>query len=96
MLILWDERAEADVDEIFSFILERNPSAAWRMRDAVISQVALLANQPWLGRTGRVAETRELVIARTPFVVAYAVDQPADAVIILRVLHGARRWPAEL
>jgi plasmid stabilization system protein ParE len=30
----------------------------------------------------------------TPFVIAYRVEP--DAVVILRVLHGAQRWPAAL
>jgi len=42
-----------------------------------------------------VVNTRELVIARTPYVVAYTVDPQIDTVIILRVLHGARQWPEE-
>jgi plasmid stabilization system protein ParE len=28
--------------------------------------------------------------------VGYTFDRRADAVVILRVLHGARRWPDEL
>jgi plasmid stabilization system protein ParE len=35
-----------------------------------------------------------LVIGRTPYIVAYTVDARRDAVVILRVLHGAQRWPA--
>ncbi|HEY2620255.1 MAG TPA: type II toxin-antitoxin system RelE/ParE family toxin [Acetobacteraceae bacterium] len=45
-----------------------------------------------LGRTGRVPGTRELMVARTSFVVIYVVH--ADTVQIIRVLHAAQRWPA--
>ena len=45
-------------------------------------------------RPGRVAGTRELVITGTPYVAAYAVT--AETIRILRVLHGAQRWPDEL
>jgi toxin ParE1/3/4 len=50
-----------------------------------------LATLPERGRPGRWPGTRELVIARTPFVLAYRL---ADGTVqILRVLHGRRAWP---
>ncbi|WP_404977798.1 type II toxin-antitoxin system RelE/ParE family toxin [Ancylobacter sp. 3268] len=38
--------------------------------------------------------TRELVISCTPYVAAYVVTE--TAVRIVRVLHGAQRWPETL
>jgi toxin ParE1/3/4 len=96
MQIRWLDRAEADLDELFEYLLDRNPRAARRILQAIRDQVTLLADQPGLGRPGRVPDTRELVIRRTPYIVAYTVDRLIDAVIVLRVLHGARRWPDEL
>jgi toxin ParE1/3/4 len=96
MQILWLDRAEADMDDLLMYLLERDPGAAWRVHRAIREQVGRLADQPSLGRVGRVADTRELVITRTPYIVAYTVDRDADAVIVLRVLHGARRWPRRL
>ena len=96
MLIRWREQAEADLDEIFDYLIDRNPHAALRVRLAIREHTTLLAEHPGMGRPGRVTSTRELVIARTPYVVAYTVDARADTVIILRVLHGARQWPDEL
>jgi toxin ParE1/3/4 len=34
------------------------------------------------------------VISRTPYIVAYRIT--GDTVRILRVLHGARRWPEDM
>ena len=96
MRVLWLDRAEADLNELFDYLLERDPTAALRVYDAIRERVGQLTEYPGLGRPGRVAGTRELVIARTPYIVAYMVDRRLDAVIILRVLHGARRWPDEL
>lgn len=57
----------------------------------ILDQTDLLADQPHLGRARRIAGTRELVVAATPFVVPYRVRN--GAVEILAVFHGARRWP---
>ncbi len=95
MRVLWLDRAEADIDELFEYLLERDPRAALRVYEAIRKQVAQLADQPGRGRPGRVAGTRELVVTRVPYLVAYTVDPHIDAVIVLRVLHGARRWPDE-
>jgi toxin ParE1/3/4 len=96
MQILWLERATADLTELFDYLIERDPRAALRIYEAIRSQVAELATHPGLGRPGRVSGTRELVVARTPYIVAYTFDRALDAVVVLRVLHGARRWPREL
>jgi plasmid stabilization system protein ParE len=60
-----------------------------RIRDAV----SRLARFPASGRPGRVAGTRELVIAGTPYIVPYRVT--GDAVQIITILHGAQRWPEQ-
>jgi len=96
MQILWRDQAEADLVQLFDYLIELDPRAALRIHETIRDQVARLADYPGLGRPGRVADTRELVIARTPYLVAYTVDQRINAVIVLRVLHGARRWPDEL
>ena len=96
MRILWLDQAEHDLEEIVDYLLWRDPQAAARIYDAIRRRVELLATQPAIGRFGRVRDTRELVIARTPYIVAYTVDQHIDAVIILRVLHSARQWPDDL
>ena len=47
-----------------------------------------------LGRPGRVEGTRELVVPDTPYLVPYRGR--GHAVEILRVFHGARKWPKKL
>jgi toxin ParE1/3/4 len=53
-----------------------------------------LALYPDRGRPGRVAGTRELIVAELPFILAYRVRR--RRVEILRVLHTSRRWPRRL
>ncbi len=40
---------------------------------------------------GRVKGTRELVVVRTSYIVAYRLKR--GKIQILRILHGARQWP---
>jgi toxin ParE1/3/4 len=96
MRIIWRESAEADMNELVDYLGGRDPRAARRISDAIRSRAMTLADQAGLGRLGRSAGTRELVVPRTPYIVAYTVDQVANAVIVLRVLHGARHWPDDL
>jgi toxin ParE1/3/4 len=93
--IEWRSQAQDDLDEIFRYVFEVQPAAAWRLRDAIMRQVEFLAAHPGLGRPGRVPGTRELVVASTPYVVAYTFDSRRDIVQVLAVTHGARLWPNE-
>jgi toxin ParE1/3/4 len=93
MNIIWRRAAEADLDGVFEYVLQSNPAAALRLYETIRRQVERLADYPGLGRAGRVEDTRELVIAGTPYLVAYTVDRRIDAVVILRVLHGRQQWP---
>ncbi len=53
----------------------------------------MLADHPEAGRRGRLDGTRELVIPRTAFLLIYRIDKKAQKVEILRLLHGAQKWP---
>lgn len=50
-----------------------------------------LPDAPHIGRPGRVFGTRELVVVGIPFLVPYRVQN--ETMQILRLYHGARRWP---
>ena len=94
MKIEWHPLARLDLVEIITYIADENPSAAYRIQNDIESQVSLLAQMPEMGRKGRLRGTRELVITGTPYVAAYRIG--TSTVLILRVLHGARRWPSRL
>jgi toxin ParE1/3/4 len=89
--IRWLKRALANLDAEAAFIALDNPSAAARVVDTIARTVELLAQYPGLGRPGRVEGTRELIVANTPYLVPYRVRN--NVVEILRVFHGARKWP---
>jgi addiction module RelE/StbE family toxin len=91
MEVVWLRRAAFDLEAIEKFINQRNPMAARKTVQAIYSTISLLREQPEIGRIGRVAGTRELAIPATPYVVVYEAGQ--DAVLLLAVMHGARKWP---
>jgi toxin ParE1/3/4 len=76
---------------IYRYVAADNPKAAARVVQRIQAAVRLLAEMPHRGRSGRWPGTRELVISRSPYIVPYRVQ--GDVIEILRVFHGARRWP---
>jgi toxin ParE1/3/4 len=84
----------ANLDAEAEYIAEDNPTAAERVVQKILRAVDLLKQNPAMGRAGRVAGTRELVVAETPYIIPYRVR--GDAVEILRVFHAARKWSERL
>lgn len=91
MRVRWLLTALANLDTEAQYISRDDPAAAARMVSAVHLSVQNLRRFPALGRPGRVVGTRELVVAGTPYINPYRVRD--DAVEVLRVFHGARKWP---
>jgi toxin ParE1/3/4 len=91
MKTIWTPSALRDIEAIGDYIAGENPVAAARVVTRIFEQVDLLDRSPEIGRAGRVVGTRELVVSRTPYIVAYRAI-PA-VVQILAVIHGARKWP---
>jgi toxin ParE1/3/4 len=89
--IRWTEIAADDLQSVHRYIGERSPAQADAMVERILASIDVLAQYPNLGRNGRIEGTRELVIAGTPVIVFYRVHR--DQVLILSVLHGARKWP---
>ena len=86
----WSALARVDLLEIVDYISDDNPDAAQRVRDDIETNVEKLLNFPKIGRSGRIEETRELVV-RANYIIVYQED--AFAIQILRVLHAAQQWP---
>ncbi|MBA4791831.1 MAG: type II toxin-antitoxin system RelE/ParE family toxin [Rhizobiales bacterium] len=93
MIIVWLPVARDNLNAAIEWIADDSPSAALTQLDEIERQVELLASFPDMGRAGRVDGTRELVIARTPFILIYRVRPKESLVEILRLLHGAQNWP---
>ena len=94
MRVRWTRGAEKNLDEIESYVAQDKPGAAVETVLLVIDTVCLLADNPAMGRPGRVEGTRELIISDTPFIVPYRVRN--NVVEVLRVFHHSRKWPDKL
>lgn len=92
MKLVWTRPAAAERREIRAYIAQDNPSAALAVDELFSESAGRLIDHPHLGRTGRIAGTRELV-AHPNYILVY--DVSGDTVRLLRVLHAARQWPPQ-
>lgn len=91
MRVDWLRAALRNLSEEADYIAADDPAAARLVVGRIRAAVSMLAEQPGLGRPGRVPGTRELVVLKTRYLIPYRVQ---DRVVqILRVLHTSRRPP---
>lgn len=94
MRILWSRRAIANLTALRDYIAEDSPAGAAAVATRILDAVELLAAQPHLGRPGRIAGTRELVVPDTPYIVPYRIR--GDRLELIAVFHGRRNWLTHL
>jgi toxin ParE1/3/4 len=85
--VKWVRRALANLDELAAFIARDDFEAAASVVESIKLTADQLGSFPALGRSGRVAGTRELVIAGTPYVIPYRIRD--ERIELLRVIHSA-------
>lgn len=91
MKIQLAKSATEDLHDVEAYIKQDNPQAARQTIHRVLDAIQYLVEFPAMGRPGRLPRTRELVVSGTPFIVIYQVR--VNTLVVLRILHGARRWP---
>ena len=94
MQILWTDEALNDLAEIVAYYYANvSPRTAESVERRIIEQVEGLP--PFIERirkSDRIPGAHELVVTRLPYIVF--VKQQFDAIIVLNVVHTARRFPA--
>jgi toxin ParE1/3/4 len=81
-------RAQADLEEIWDYVSQRNEAAANRLTATILERARLHAQFPLMGRPRDDLGAHVRSFAILPYVVYYRpVD---DTILVLRVLHGAR------
>jgi toxin ParE1/3/4 len=80
-----------DLERICDYIAQNRPESAQRVAQSVVERIGTLKTFPHLGRLGRVHATRELAFPPLPFLAIYEIRE--EQIVVLRILHGAQRWP---
>jgi toxin ParE1/3/4 len=93
MQVVWSSSAVAQLAEIRAFIELDKPEAALAVARRIVVAPDRLAINPNMGRPGRVPETRELVIAGTPYILHYKIN--GERLKILAIFHAARERPGD-
>ena len=91
MRLRWLRAALRNLGDEATYMAADDPTAARLVVKPVLDAVALLAEQPGLGRPGRVPRTRELVVLKTRYILPYRVR--GEVIEVLRVFHTSRRLP---
>lgn len=86
--VVWRAPAIGDLEAIVRKISTGSRRGAEKLMRTIVAQAALLAFHPYLGRTGREAGTRELIVHHH-YAMVYKIA--GDRVYILRILHTARQ-----
>ena len=94
MRIVWTSEALDDIEEILvHYHHEAGLRTAQAVERRIVGQIeSLLLFPERIRKSGRVPGARELVINKLPFI-AFVRVLP-DAIIVLNVVHTARKFPA--
>jgi toxin ParE1/3/4 len=90
MKVFIREAAVRDLDDIFDWIFQDSPQAAAEIVRRIHARIERLAipGLSYIGRPGLVDGTRELI--EGPYIVVYEVDELAEEITVLTIVHGAR------
>jgi toxin ParE1/3/4 len=91
MQLRWTEAAVADLERIAEYLSVHAPDRAPALVTSIYEAPRALLSFPHRGRPGKKTRTRELVLSPLPWIVVYEVR--GDVVSVVRILHGAQRWP---
>jgi addiction module RelE/StbE family toxin len=89
MILRYKARALADLEAIYDYIAQDDPTAARRVVQRIVRSIGRLAIIPLSGRPGVVRGTRILAVPGLPYVVIHRVRE--NTLDIIAVLHSARR-----
>jgi toxin ParE1/3/4 len=90
--VAWLSLALDDLHGIGTYIAEHDLDAARDVARHIWEAGQRLAKTPSRGRQGRVPGTREFVLTKYPYFLAYRVSK--QKVQIIRVLHTSRQYPS--
>nr|CDP79670.1 YacB protein [Bartonella schoenbuchensis] len=90
MKLIWTRIAHVDRKKIREYIAQDNPSAALKFDKLLSEKIKKLVKFPTLGRSGRIINTRELIV-HSNYIMIYDISN--GVIRILRVLHAKQKFP---
>lgn len=88
-MIFWTKRALSHLEAELDYYGRINPNLAKELSLIVKDSLASISNMPGIGRPGKKIGTRELVLSKYPYVLAYRVRN--DVLEILAIIHQNRK-----
>lgn len=87
-------RAQADFDQIFDDpVVAAGAHVAARYGRDIRAAINRLSEIPWLGPSRPELGPGVRVVLVAPYMVFYEVGEPAQDLVVLRILHGLARSP---
>ena len=92
MPVVWRAPAIADLERQLAIVEVDRPATALKIAELVVNATQRLIDFPLSGRHGALADTREIVLTRYPYIIVYSVI--GGTVFILNVYHHHQLWPS--
>lgn len=86
----WEAEAFRQFQDALAHIAAHNADAAQALADEIADKLELALRFPEIGRKGRVARTRELVV-HPNYVIVYVVRR--NSLDVIRFLHARQQYP---
>lgn len=95
MKIVWSEKAEKQLDQIFNYIANDSPLYAHRTVNKIIAKVELIKINPQIGRKVPEFDRKDM---REIFCYSYRIIYrlKKNEINIISIIHGARLLPEDL
>jgi toxin ParE1/3/4 len=91
MKVRFTKLAQRDLDQIYAYISQDNPTVASRFLARLIERARRLADHPFEGMQTDEADTRVILAPRLRYFIFYRVV--ADEIHITHIRHMSRRRP---
>ncbi|MFM6473348.1 MAG: type II toxin-antitoxin system RelE/ParE family toxin, partial [Dolichospermum sp.] len=80
-----------NLEQVRNYIIQDNPTAAQELIIKIQNAANQLEKYPFMGKSGRVEGTKELIISNSPYMIIYRVKE--ESVEVLRILHTSKCYP---